>query len=315
MLQNTPKKIGTSSQPVKRVGYPCTVCVGRSFNTEQGFNDHVKIVHNIFSCPKCDQIFAALDDLIRHKNDAGHSKPAFGGKVKSTFSPAFMLERADASSVQGPMLLHQQSSQARPSTGQHYELPTQTHTSVETRCQYTAQGHQQSPKQSHQTRSQVFQPHTQILSPPPQVQPQPHFFQSQSQAFQSQPYLSPSEYQVFPAPVPVLERQTQLARIQAEIQAEIQHAAAQGYQAQAQMFQSSVNDGRLRMEVCRARSEVYEIRHRIYHAPVQGHGPSTRGYQPQLQAHQSQMQVPPESASQDSGRASHLPEHHSRPPV
>ncbi|KAJ5520028.1 Exonuclease RNase T/DNA polymerase III [Penicillium fimorum] len=286
--------------------YSCTVCKGRHFQSEQGFNDHVKTVHNIFSCPKCDQIFVARDDLVRHKNDAGHGKPAFG--VKSAFWPTFMSEETDISSVQAPMQLHRQSSQARPSIGQHCEPPTQTHPPAETRRQAPAPTHQQSPKQLHQTRSQVLQPS-------PQVQPQPH-------VVRSQPYLPPSEYQVFPAPVAVLEGQTQLARIQEGIQAEIQHAAAQADQAQARMFQSPVNVGQLPMEVCQAPSEVYERRRQVYHTPIQGYRPFSQGYQPQLQAHQSQMQVPPQSASQSPEhhiqslvRYFHLPQHHSRPPV
>ncbi|KAJ5372696.1 Exonuclease RNase T/DNA polymerase III [Penicillium concentricum] len=303
MARKTPKKRGTTRQPVKRPEYPCPVCIDRTFKTEQGFNDHVKFVHNIFSCPKCDELFAAEDDLIRHRNGARHGKPAFGGKVKSAFS-ASVSETEYTSSMQMPMRVHQQSSQARPSIGQNREPPTDARfdAPAKARGQSPAQGHQQSADQVRQTHGQVVQPQTHVLSP------QPHISRSQANIVESQPYLHPSGYQVFRHQFPAQGHQQSADQVH-QTHGQVAHSPAQVLSPQTHVFRSQVNVDESQPYLDPSEYQVFpvptpvsdrqtqlsqiqaEIRSEIEHAAAHAHRTQARMSPPPVQVFQTPSEV------------------------
>ncbi|KAJ5830401.1 uncharacterized protein N7525_008654 [Penicillium rubens] len=81
-------------QALEHVEYPCPVCKDRMYETEQGFTDHLRNDHQIFSCSKCEKIFAAADELLRHKVEAGHTVPPKTKRKAKSRSPVKSCERA-----------------------------------------------------------------------------------------------------------------------------------------------------------------------------------------------------------------------------
>ncbi|CAG8898821.1 unnamed protein product [Penicillium egyptiacum] len=189
-------------QALQHVEYPCPVCNDRRFKTEQGFTDHLKNSHNIFSCLKCEAIFAAADDLARHKTEAGHTaayknkgkaknkRSKSIGKARSTPQAASSPATADAIQVpeqfppppcgaRQPTAQARQDMQVPQTTMQAPQSPTQVHPAGAAifRPRPRGQDFERQNKPS-RPRHQVSQPQYQgpqprnAVSPPPVQAPQ-----------------------------------------------------------------------------------------------------------------------------------------------
>ncbi|OQE38612.1 hypothetical protein PENCOP_c008G04305 [Penicillium coprophilum] len=336
------KSSGTNKpahKPVQRTCYHCPECPDRRFKTEQGFNDHVKFVHGIFSCPKCDKLFAAAGDLACHRRDAGHNKPGLALKEHSTFQPASLAETSNSSPVRSPVRLEQISAQTRPSTGQHGQASTlnSRDPSVES-CRESPNQYLQAGEDTVPSERQAFRPGPEGppprfrgLPPPhpslpprpqfvPQPQPQAHVFKSQRWAAQAQAHFFQPQHHFVAPQYLVLYAQPPFAQPHPHLvgyQAEIQRAHAQTYQGQAQMIQTPLQAAQSPVEVRQAPSHIYETHPRVHRAPVQAYQPFYQPNQAWFQVRQppaQNPQSPGQPPAQSPAQERRLPENHSASP-
>ncbi|KAJ5970571.1 Exonuclease RNase T/DNA polymerase III [Penicillium vulpinum] len=285
--------------------HQCPVCKNRNFNTDQGLNDHIRNTHGIFSCPKCDTMFADAVDLSRHRTEVGHSTLSFKekrnirrGKLSVTAKPAFppssaanpssALPRpstADARTStlethQSPMRVYASSvasaspspALARPSTAGAHTPPLETH-QAPMRIYPAAD-------EARQARAQVFQPPTQASQPAEQ------FNQARGQNIQSHTQVShpPVETSQVPAdvyqPVPlVLQQHPQVLQPWAQV-----------FQPRSQDIQQLVEVVQTPADIYQASASAYQALPQVFQAPVQFIQPSV-GYQAPPQGYQTPAQV------------------------
>ncbi|QQK48257.1 RNA exonuclease, putative [Penicillium digitatum] len=125
-------KMSRSGEPniqhVKETKFPCPVCKGRKFRSEQGFGDHLKNVHNIFTCLRCDAIYASRDDLARHRSETKHKliRDKLGDNGAPVFRSVSSPAATNTSSTQVPELLCLPPSPARRSTSQTHQPAAET---------------------------------------------------------------------------------------------------------------------------------------------------------------------------------------------
>ncbi|OQE24150.1 hypothetical protein PENFLA_c010G04417 [Penicillium flavigenum] len=247
-------------QALQHVEYPCPVCKDRRYKTEQGFTDHLRNDHDIFSCSQCEKIFAAADDLLRHKVEAGHtgppkikrkvkSKPGKSNdKVRSMFRAASSPAMADELSTEVPERHHPPPRRPRRSTA-HARQP-----STETRKPHA---------QTRQSTRQVPGSPMQAPQSPIQVRPaRGHFFEPQPRAQD-------------------LQRQNKPSRPQGQV-----------CQPQDQVSQPYDVDSQPRLEALQAPIGVHPAASRVYHAPPQTFHPQAPVFAPCNAVSQQPMRFP-----------------------
>ncbi|KAJ5510264.1 Exonuclease RNase T/DNA polymerase III [Penicillium expansum] len=188
------------NQPPKKTTFLCPVCKGRKFRSERGFSDHLRDIHNIFSCQKCDAIFASADDLARHRNETHHAKVGnkykrnpihnnLGNKDGPAFRTVSSPAAANTSSTQVPPTparrstseANQPATETRKSSSQKRHSPAQTRQSPTQVCQGAEQGRR---ARGH-VRNQCYQPQNQASQPPMEIPRVPvELSQAPAQIFQ-----------------------------------------------------------------------------------------------------------------------------------
>ncbi|CAG8279376.1 unnamed protein product [Penicillium nalgiovense] len=206
-------------QSLQHVEYPCPVCKDRRYKTEQGFTDHLRNDHQIFSCSKCEKIFAAADDLLRHKVEAGHtgppkikrkvkSKPGKSNdKIRSIFRAASSPAMADKLSTQVPEPHLPPPRRPRRSTAHARQPSTETRKPhAQTKVPGSQMRASQSPIQVRQAQTHFFEPRPRaqdLQRQNKQSRPQGQVYQPRDQVSQPCDVVSQPPLEALQAPIGV----------------------------------------------------------------------------------------------------------------
>lgn len=310
MVHTKPEGHEPDGQPLQAIKYPCPVCKGQKFKSEQGFSDHLRWVHKIFSCPKCDAIYASADDLARHKTEARH-RAEYNNKRKPRHRPFNQRDKVrpasriasspaitNSSSAQVPVRLRPPPARPRRSTAQARQpatetrkLPAQIRQSPKQVRQSTMQGHQPA-EQFRQQRGHVFQPRAQAFQPGNQVyQPPVGLPQGPTEAYQAPTQGFQVPAQAFQPPAQGF--QTPIQGFLPPV--EVPQFPMGFHQAPTQAFEPPSRLVKLPVDVCEAavRQAAYQSYQRptpVYQTP-QIHNAPPWGYQNQVDVYQGASPV------------------------
>ncbi|CAI7665301.1 unnamed protein product [Penicillium palitans] len=258
MDPETPKDGQPDGQPPQQIKIPCPV-------SEQGFNDHIQDEHNIFSCHKCDALYACKDDLARHKSETHgkvNHKPKYRkkprqkqkGKFRPVIRSVSLPASENTSSTQLPTM-GPQSAQPRPSTA-HVRQP-----STETR---------KSPAQIRQSTMQSSQSSARVRQGDEQGHPAPpHVFHPQHQFRQIRHPLPPRSLNVPRVPIELYQRPSN------DFQ-----APPQGFRPPAQAFQRTGQVTQVPIGFYQASEQVFQLPMQAFQVPLGFYQASDQGFQP-----------------------------------
>ncbi|CAI7578782.1 unnamed protein product [Penicillium glandicola] len=263
MPRKKPENRERDIQPLQSMKYPCPVCSGRKFKTEQGFTSHIQDEHNIFSCPKCELMFADADDLTKHKIQASHGRPEFRDKPKRKYGKPIFKRKCKSGSQPA-------SSPAKEDSPSHMPMRS----CPPSRQSPTPACH--SPTQVHETAEQVLEPHSQAFEPRGQVlQSHTEIIQPRDQIVQRQDQIIRPHPRVLQPPLEV-----------SQLPVELYHAPAEVYQAPSRAFQPPGDVYQTPTQFFRRLGQVYQTLTRFHHpsaqvvrAPDQVYQTSTQVYQ------------------------------------